>query len=55
MRNVLKESGICIGVKTIWVEMIKNYLSKYIRVQNSENGAFAIIMVKKMNTIRRGK
>lgn len=48
LRNTLRQNNMLFPIKQIWVEVIKNYLFKFIEKENKECGAFTIIVVKKI-------
>ena len=52
LRNILRKNDLYLPLKTISVEILKNYLFKYTKNQPSKNGAFAIIIAKKKEDVK---
>jgi SAM-dependent methyltransferase len=48
MRKNLKANGLFFEMKIVWVTMLKETIKKYVKSENIENGAFSIIILKKM-------
>ncbi len=49
VRNILKHNEMLLHAKGVFVEIMKNYLLKYAKNQISSEGAFSIIVAKKVN------
>lgn len=48
IRNVLRKNNILLPVKAIGVEMLKQWLWQYVKNETSKNGAFSILIAKKI-------
>ena len=46
-RSMIRSNHMLLGLKNIWIEILKNYLLKYTRIK-ARNGAFAVIVARKI-------